>query len=161
MVSPAGCQWNNVPPEGACTGPPDLSLSCQLDHSLLCTSRYRTRRPAKREQAISSSPSTKDSQVAGSGAETDPSGPLFRTTGRKTGQQQPMWQQDAYRMIGATPPMVKYCTLRAKEGLKASKCCQRKLYTAPSGWNMRKRTTFLVMPWPAGVVGYSNGGIFQ
>jgi hypothetical protein len=40
---------------------------------------------------------------------------------------------------GVTPPMVKYCTLSAKEGLKASKCCQRKLYTAASyattkGW---------------------------
>jgi len=29
----------------------------------------------------------------------DPEGPLFRTTGRKTGTQHPMWQQDAYRMI--------------------------------------------------------------
>jgi site-specific recombinase XerD len=29
----------------------------------------------------------------------DLDGPLFRTTGRKTGKQQPMWQQDTYRMI--------------------------------------------------------------
>ena len=29
----------------------------------------------------------------------DTEGPLFRTTGRKTGQAHAMWQQDAYRMI--------------------------------------------------------------
>jgi site-specific recombinase XerD len=29
----------------------------------------------------------------------DAEGPLFRTTGRKTGQAQAMWQQDVYRMI--------------------------------------------------------------
>ena len=28
-----------------------------------------------------------------------PDGPLFRTTGRKTGPAQPLWQQDVYRMI--------------------------------------------------------------
>jgi integrase len=28
----------------------------------------------------------------------DAEGPLFRTTGRKTGQAQAMWQQDVYRM---------------------------------------------------------------
>jgi site-specific recombinase XerD len=33
------------------------------------------------------------------GIADDPDGPLFRTTGRKTGKQHPMWQQDAYRMI--------------------------------------------------------------
>jgi hypothetical protein len=34
-----------------------------------------------------------------------------------------------YHQLGVIPPMVKYCTLSAKEGLKASKCCQRKLHT--------------------------------
>jgi integrase len=29
----------------------------------------------------------------------EPNGPLFRTTGRKTGQAQALWQQDVYRMI--------------------------------------------------------------
>jgi integrase len=29
----------------------------------------------------------------------EPDGPLFRTTGRKTGAAHPMWQQDVYRTI--------------------------------------------------------------
>jgi len=37
--------------------------------------------------------------IAAAGIDADPDGPLFRTTGRKTGEQHPMWQQDAYRMI--------------------------------------------------------------
>jgi len=40
-----------------------------------------------------------DEYIAAAGIAGDPDGPLFRTTGRKTGQAQPMWQQDAYRMI--------------------------------------------------------------
>jgi site-specific recombinase XerD len=40
-----------------------------------------------------------DEYIAAAGIAGDPDGPLFRTTGRKTGQQNPMWQQDAYRMI--------------------------------------------------------------
>jgi integrase/recombinase XerD len=40
-----------------------------------------------------------DEYIAAAGIAGDPDGPLFRTTGRKTGKQQPMWQQDAYRMI--------------------------------------------------------------
>ncbi len=40
-----------------------------------------------------------DEYIAAAGIAEDPGGPLFRTTGRKTGKQQPMWQQDAYRMI--------------------------------------------------------------
>jgi site-specific recombinase XerD len=35
--------------------------------------------------------------IAAIGADAE--GPLFRTTGRKTGQAQAMWQQDVYRMI--------------------------------------------------------------
>jgi site-specific recombinase XerD len=40
-----------------------------------------------------------DEYIAAAGIAADPDGPLFRTTGRKTGKQHPMWQQDAYRMI--------------------------------------------------------------
>lgn len=40
-----------------------------------------------------------DEYIAAAGIAGDPDGPLFRTTGRKTGVQQEMWQQDAYRMI--------------------------------------------------------------
>lgn len=40
-----------------------------------------------------------DEYIAAAGIGVDPDGPLFRTTGRKTGLQQEMWQQDAYRMI--------------------------------------------------------------
>jgi len=40
-----------------------------------------------------------DEYIAAAGIAGDLDGPLFRTTGRKTGQQQEMWQQDAYRMI--------------------------------------------------------------
>jgi site-specific recombinase XerD len=40
-----------------------------------------------------------DEYIAAAGLAVDPNGPLFRTTGRKTGQQREMWQQDAYRMI--------------------------------------------------------------
>jgi site-specific recombinase XerD len=38
-----------------------------------------------------------DDYIAAAGIAGD--GPLFRTTGRKTGQAQAMWQQDVYRMI--------------------------------------------------------------
>jgi site-specific recombinase XerD len=40
-----------------------------------------------------------DEYLAAASLAGDPEGPLFRTTGRKTGQAQAMWQQDAYRMI--------------------------------------------------------------
>ena len=40
-----------------------------------------------------------DEYIAAAGIADDLDGPLFRTTGRKTGKQQAMWQQDAYRMI--------------------------------------------------------------
>ena len=40
-----------------------------------------------------------DEYIAAAGIVGDPNGPLFRTTGRKTGQAQAMWQQDVYRMI--------------------------------------------------------------
>src|ERR1700687_2057509 len=40
-----------------------------------------------------------DEYIAAAGIAGDPDGPLFRSTGRKTGKQQAMWQQDAYRMI--------------------------------------------------------------
>jgi site-specific recombinase XerD len=40
-----------------------------------------------------------DEYIAAAGIAGDLDGPLFRTTGRKTGQQQEMWQQDTYRMI--------------------------------------------------------------
>jgi site-specific recombinase XerD len=40
-----------------------------------------------------------DEYVAAAGIAVEPDGPLFRSTGRKTGQAQALWQQDAYRMI--------------------------------------------------------------
>ena len=40
-----------------------------------------------------------DEYVAAAEIAADAEGPLFRTTGRKTGQAHAMWQQDAYRMI--------------------------------------------------------------
>jgi len=40
-----------------------------------------------------------DEYIAAAGIAGDVEGPLFRTTGRKTGQAQAMWQQDVYRMI--------------------------------------------------------------
>jgi len=40
-----------------------------------------------------------DAYIAAAGIASDPDGPLFRTSGRKTGQVQAMWQQDVYRMI--------------------------------------------------------------
>jgi len=40
-----------------------------------------------------------DEYLTAAGIAGDPEGPLFRTTGRKTGQAHAMWQQDAYRMI--------------------------------------------------------------
>jgi site-specific recombinase XerD len=40
-----------------------------------------------------------DDYLAAAGIAGDAERPLFRTTGRKTGQAQAMWQQDAYRMI--------------------------------------------------------------
>lgn len=40
-----------------------------------------------------------DEYLAAAGIARDPTGPLFRTTGRKTGTPHAMWQQDAYRMI--------------------------------------------------------------
>jgi predicted nucleic acid-binding protein len=40
-----------------------------------------------------------DEYIAAAGLAGDPDGSLFRTTGRKTGRQQRMWQQDANRMI--------------------------------------------------------------
>ena len=40
-----------------------------------------------------------DAYIAAAGIAGDPDGLLFRTTGRKTGVVQALWQQDAYRMI--------------------------------------------------------------
>lgn len=40
-----------------------------------------------------------DEYIAAAGIAGDPDGPLFRTSGRKTGKQHPMWQQDAWRMV--------------------------------------------------------------
>jgi site-specific recombinase XerD len=40
-----------------------------------------------------------DEYIAVAGIAGDPNGPLFRTTGRKTGEAQNLWQQDVYRMI--------------------------------------------------------------
>lgn len=40
-----------------------------------------------------------DDYIEAAGIAGDPNGPLFRTTGRKTGEAQAMWQQDVYRMI--------------------------------------------------------------
>jgi site-specific recombinase XerD len=40
-----------------------------------------------------------DDYLAAADIASDAEGPLFRTTGRKTGEAKPMWQQDVYRMI--------------------------------------------------------------
>jgi integrase len=40
-----------------------------------------------------------DEYIEAVGIAGDPESPLFRTSGRKTGQAQAMWQQDVYRMI--------------------------------------------------------------
>jgi site-specific recombinase XerD len=40
-----------------------------------------------------------DEYIVTAGIAADADGPLFRTSGRKTGQAQAMWQQDVYRMI--------------------------------------------------------------
>jgi len=40
-----------------------------------------------------------DDYLAVAGVTGEPDGPLFRTTGRKTGTAHPLWQQDVYRMI--------------------------------------------------------------
>jgi site-specific recombinase XerD len=40
-----------------------------------------------------------DEYIARAGIASEADGPLFRTTGRKTGEPHAMWQQDAYRMI--------------------------------------------------------------
>src|ERR1700730_18316623 len=39
-----------------------------------------------------------DEYIAAAGIAGDPNGPLFRSTGRKTGERQALWQQDVYRM---------------------------------------------------------------
>lgn len=44
-----------------------------------------------------------DEYISAAGLADDPDGPMFRTTGRKTGVQREMWQQDAYRMTAARP----------------------------------------------------------
>ena len=40
-----------------------------------------------------------DDYIEAAGIAGDPNGPLFRSTGRKTGEARPLWQQDVYRMI--------------------------------------------------------------
>jgi site-specific recombinase XerD len=40
-----------------------------------------------------------DDYIAAADIAGDPNGALFRSTGRKTGEAQPLWQQDVYRMI--------------------------------------------------------------
>ena len=40
-----------------------------------------------------------DDYFVAAGIAGEPDGPLFRTTGRKTGAAHPLWQQDVYRMI--------------------------------------------------------------
>jgi site-specific recombinase XerD len=40
-----------------------------------------------------------DDYIAMAGVAGDPNGPLFRSTGRKSGEMQALWQQDVYRMI--------------------------------------------------------------
>ena len=40
-----------------------------------------------------------DAYIAAAGIAGDFNGPLFRSTGRKTGEARPLWQQDVYRMI--------------------------------------------------------------
>jgi integrase len=44
-----------------------------------------------------------DAYIAAAGVASDADGALFRTTGRKTGQAQRLWQQDVYRMIQRRP----------------------------------------------------------
>jgi integrase len=40
-----------------------------------------------------------DDYIEAAGIAGDPNGPLFRSTGRKSGAAQALWQQDVYRMI--------------------------------------------------------------
>ena len=40
-----------------------------------------------------------DAYIDAASIKDDPNGPLFRSTGRKTGEARPLWQQDVYRMI--------------------------------------------------------------
>jgi site-specific recombinase XerD len=40
-----------------------------------------------------------DDYITAAGIASDPNGPLFRSTGRKTGEMKALWQQDVYRMI--------------------------------------------------------------
>jgi site-specific recombinase XerD len=40
-----------------------------------------------------------DAYIEAAGIAGDANGPLFRSTGRKTGEPRPLWQQDVYRMI--------------------------------------------------------------
>jgi integrase/recombinase XerD len=40
-----------------------------------------------------------DEYITAAGTAAEPDAPLFRSTGRKTGQAHALWQQDAYRMI--------------------------------------------------------------
>lgn len=40
-----------------------------------------------------------DDHIEAAGIACEPNGPLFRSTGRKTGEVQALWQQDVYRMI--------------------------------------------------------------
>jgi site-specific recombinase XerD len=40
-----------------------------------------------------------DDYIEAAGIAGDPNGSLFRSTGRKTGEARPLWQQDVYRMI--------------------------------------------------------------
>ena len=40
-----------------------------------------------------------DDYIEAAGMANDPNGALFRSTGRKTGEVQALWQQDVYRMI--------------------------------------------------------------
>jgi integrase len=40
-----------------------------------------------------------DEFIASAGIAAEPDAPLFQSIGRKTGQAQALWQQDAYRMI--------------------------------------------------------------
>ena len=40
-----------------------------------------------------------DAYIEAAGIAGDSNGPLFRSTGRKTGEARPLWQQDVYRMI--------------------------------------------------------------
>jgi site-specific recombinase XerD len=40
-----------------------------------------------------------DDYLAAASLADEPNGPLFRSTGRRTGEARPLWQQDVYRMI--------------------------------------------------------------